>query len=154
MKLQLSERFLDENIPLWNIKIDHFRQLFVICILCKPWLLPRWVPATWFLDFFRLTLLGKKLVKGSLSFFRVLIINLTVLFWFLVIIPLSQSCWVLAPHTYLPSFEVRSTRRSSDGGDGIFPKSVTRINSPGQRFTSTHGIDAKVSFIYRDAHIF
>ena len=63
---------------------------------------------------------------------------------FAVVIPESNSC-----NSFMSSFLPKSfgggTQRSSDGGpQRRFSKAVTRINSPGQRFTATHGISAKV----------
>ena len=47
--------------------------------------------------------------------------------------------------SFLPKSFGGGTQRSSDGGpQRRFSKAVTRINSPGQRFTATHGISAKV----------
>ena len=59
-------------------------------------------------------------------------------------IPESNSCSSLMS-SFLPKSFGGATQRSSDGGpQRRFSKSVTRINSPGQRFTATHGISAKV----------
>ena len=65
-----------------------------------------------------------------------------------VIIPQSHSCKSLVPEFLSRSFGSGSTQRSSSGAPRReYTKSVTRINSPGQRFTATHGISAKVKFI-------
>jgi len=59
-----------------------------------------------------------------------------------VIIPQSHSCKSLMPDFL--SFGGGSTQRSNSGAQRReYTKSVTRINSPGQRFTATHGISAK-----------
>ena len=63
---------------------------------------------------------------------------------FAVVIPESNSCSSLVS-SFLPKSFGGGTQRSSDGGpQRRFSKAVTRINSPGQRFTATHGISAKV----------
>lgn len=60
-----------------------------------------------------------------------------------IVIPESNSCSSLMS-SFLPKSFGGGTQRSSDGGaQRRFSKSVTRINSPGQRFTATHGISAK-----------
>ena len=94
-----------------------------------------------FSDFPRICHPCNYLVSKRLIFYLIFSISVPL---FAVVIPESNSC-----NSFMSSFLPKSfgggTQRSSDGGpQRRFSKAVTRINSPGQRFTATHGISAKV----------